>query len=118
MEEAIVRLVVREALVALEREEVGINGGHLPETLRPISQRLGEVLRLAVSNINLSAVRFWFWMDQNNGIIYISRRAQHMYSEHIGLKSEIFPPQSYASLRATILQKGFTQSTSPVLFNT
>lgn len=63
IEEAVSRLVAREALAALDRAETGRgNGGSessgIPDTLDPSSDQLGSALRLAVSNENLEAVSF------------------------------------------------------------
>lgn len=64
IEEAICRLVAREALAALDRAETGrgIGGsesGGIPDSLDPSSDQLGFALRLAVSNENLETVSFY-----------------------------------------------------------
>lgn len=56
MQEVVARLMAREALAALERQEAGVEGLGIPAGLQPLSQRFGEALGLAVSNANLSAV--------------------------------------------------------------
>ena len=63
IEEAISRLVAREALAALDRAETGrgIGGSEsrgIPDSLDPSSDQLGSALRLAVSNENLETVSF------------------------------------------------------------
>lgn len=57
MEEVVVRLLSREAMSALEREEVGVEGLGVPKNLYPLSGRLNFAIRMAVSNANLGAVR-------------------------------------------------------------
>lgn len=60
MQEVVARLMAREALAALGRQEAGMEGSDIPAGLRPLSQRFGETLSLAVSNANLSAVGFHY----------------------------------------------------------
>lgn len=59
MQEVVARLMAREALAALERQELGVEDFGIPAGLRPLSQRFGEALGLVVSNANLSEVRGW-----------------------------------------------------------
>lgn len=66
MEEAVFRLVSREAMAALEREEAGAEGFGVPEMLRPLSASLGFALRVAVSNENLTAVSPHFLPTNQN----------------------------------------------------
>lgn len=64
IEEAISRLVAREALAALDRAETGrgiggSEGRGIPDNLDPsLDDQLGSALRLAVSNENLETVSF------------------------------------------------------------
>ena len=74
MEEAIVRLVAREAMAALERErgkETAAGGGGSDEEKKVLPSltgsalcwRLDSAIRVAVSNANLSAVSIRVWTD-------------------------------------------------------
>lgn len=74
MEEAVVRLVAREAMAALEREreeDTAAAGGSGEEEVPPgltgstLSWRLDSAIRLVVSNANLGAVSIRVWKGRD-----------------------------------------------------